>query len=105
MSYTHPLNYYRMIGGSRDGEPYDGEPSSPLVLMKRTRLISVTEVTANPLLPPSPVDLETYTLRRFRAGAQEVRCYVIADMSDFDAQLALLRGYHPNVRRPSHCAG
>jgi hypothetical protein len=88
---------FLLIGGTHDGEYYKGAPLEVIYLEKphpkRVKRQRKSE-------PPPGVTIESgreiYRLRQFHADNQTLVVYAHDSLSDFDAQLSLIRGY----RRP-----
>jgi len=92
--YRHPLKYYLLVGGSRDGEIWDGAAEPQLRVPTRPKLQPIagrSELDAY----GGTLELELYTVRTFGAAGGIVKVYGHASMSDMDVQLALICGYNP----------
>jgi hypothetical protein len=81
-----------MVGGSHDGEYWSDAPQAVLRLRKRAFAVATLPKEAK----AGEVAEEIYRLRHFRADDQIIVLYGVEGMSDFDIQIALIRGY----RRP-----
>lgn len=96
--YRHPMNYYLLVGGSRDGEIWDGEPEPHLRLPTRPLQAAVAGYEDFTASGPN-IELELYTVRVFGASGGLIKVYGHASLSDMDVQLALIRGYSPKGKR------
>lgn len=94
MSYRHPMPYFALVGGTHDGEIWDGAYNDLLTIAKRTPF---NVASLNPLaqLSESAVSMEDYTTRIIYVNGTPVVFYALATLTDMEALITLLKGYNP----------
>jgi hypothetical protein len=101
MNYRHPMPYFALVGGTHDGEIWDGAYGQILTMAKRTPL-NLQSFMPLDLISKSQVEIETYTTRTIYVNMTPIIFYALATLTDMEALITLLKGYNPRgVRRKS----